>query len=54
MIEYGNLQARSGWDDATPWIRFELNIGPQMQDLIVASWIVKLLAETTELQRRDH
>lgn len=53
MLEDGILQARSGWDDATPWICIELNIDCQMQDLIVTCWIVKLWSETAALQRRD-
>lgn len=53
MLEDGILQARSGWDDATPWICIELNIDRQMQDLIVTCWIVKLWSETAALQRRD-
>ncbi len=53
MIEDSILQARSGWDDATPWICFELGIERQMQDLIVACWVVKLWSETAALQRRD-
>ncbi|KAI4193103.1 MAG: hypothetical protein LQ346_004006 [Caloplaca aetnensis] len=42
MIEDGILQARSGWDDATPWISIETSIGRQMQDLIVTCWVIKL------------
>lgn len=53
MLEDGVLQARSGWDDATPWICTELSIDHQMQDLIVTCWIVKLWSETAALQRRD-
>jgi len=53
MLEDGVLQARSGWDDATPWICIELSIDRQMQDLIVTCWIVKLWSETAALQRRD-
>ena len=53
MLEDGILQARSGWDDATPWICIELGVERQMQDLIVTCWIVKLWAETAALQRRD-
>lgn len=53
MLEDGALQARSGWDDATPWICIELGIGHQMQDLIVTCWIVKLWSETAALQRHD-
>ena len=52
MLEDGVLQARSGWDDATPWLSVELGIDRQMQDLIVTCWIVKLWSETAALQRR--
>ncbi len=51
MIEDGTLQARSGCDDATPWICFELGIERQMQDLIVACWVVKLWSGKTALQK---
>ena len=44
------LQARSGWNDATPWICFELGVARQMQDLIVTCWVAKLWAETAGLQ----
>ena len=53
MLEDGILQARSGWDDATPWICIELSINRQMQDLIVTCWIAKLWSETAASQRRD-
>ena len=53
MLEDGILQARSGWNDATPWICIELSTNRQMQDLIVTCWIVKLWSETAALQRRD-
>lgn len=53
MLEDGVLRARSGWDDATPWICIELGIDRQMQDLIVTCWIVKLWSETVALQRHD-
>lgn len=33
MIDDGILQARSGRDDATAWICFELSTGRQTQDL---------------------
>ena len=52
MIKDGVLQARSGWDDGTPWICFELGVTRQMQDLIVTCWIVKLWSETAAVQRR--
>ena len=45
------LQARSGWNDATPWICFELGVDRQMQDLIVTCWVAKLWAETAGLQK---
>ena len=41
MLEDGVLQARSRWNDATPWICIQLSIDRQMQDLIVTCWIVK-------------
>ena len=53
MLEDGILQARSGWNDATPWICIELSTNRQMQDLIVTCWVVKLWSETAALQRRD-
>ncbi|KAL8876945.1 MAG: hypothetical protein Q9198_004945 [Flavoplaca austrocitrina] len=53
MLEDGVLQARSGWDDATPWLCIELGVDRQMQDLIVTCWIVKLWSETVALQRHD-
>lgn len=53
MIEDGVLQARSGWDDGTPWICFELGLGRQMQDVIVTCWITKLWSETAAGQRRE-
>lgn len=53
MLEDGVLQARSGWDDATPWVCIELSINRQMQDLIVTCWIVKLWSETAALRRHD-
>ena len=49
MIQDGTLQARSGWDDATPWVYFELSIERQMQDLIVACWVINLRSETAAL-----
>ncbi|KAL9020272.1 MAG: hypothetical protein Q9185_002452 [Variospora sp. 1 TL-2023] len=51
MIENGTLQARSGWDDATPWISMETMIDRQMLDLIVTCWVVKLWSETAAFQR---
>ncbi|KAL8861144.1 MAG: hypothetical protein Q9178_002360 [Gyalolechia marmorata] len=51
MIENGMLQARSGWDDATPWISIETTIYRQMQELIVTCWVVKLWSETAAFQR---
>ncbi|KAL8796216.1 MAG: hypothetical protein Q9182_007404 [Xanthomendoza sp. 2 TL-2023] len=54
MLEEGALRARSGCDDATPWVCIELGIDPQMQDLIVTCWIVKLWSETASLQRHGH
>ncbi|KAL8967442.1 MAG: hypothetical protein Q9197_005429 [Variospora fuerteventurae] len=51
MIENGTLQARSGWDDATPWIAIETMIDRQMLDLIVTCWVVKLWSETAAFQR---
>ncbi|KAL8952932.1 MAG: hypothetical protein Q9222_001191 [Ikaeria aurantiellina] len=53
MLENGLLQARSGWDDATPWISIEMGVERQMQDLIVTCWITKLWSETAALQRQD-
>ena len=53
ILEDGVVQARSGWDDATPWICIELDIDRQMQDLIVTCWIVKLWSETAVPQRRN-
>lgn len=53
MLEDGILQARSGWNDATPWICIELSTNRQMQDLIVTCWIVKMWSETAAFQRRD-
>ncbi|KAL8991865.1 MAG: hypothetical protein Q9169_007581 [Polycauliona sp. 2 TL-2023] len=53
MLEDGLLQARSGWDDAAPWICIELAIDRQMQDLIVTCWVVKLWSETVALQKHD-
>ncbi|KAL8760998.1 MAG: hypothetical protein Q9184_002850 [Pyrenodesmia sp. 2 TL-2023] len=51
MIEDGILQARSGLDDATPWISIGTSINRQMQDLIITCWFVKLWSETAALQR---
>ncbi|KAI9721649.1 MAG: hypothetical protein M1828_005016 [Chrysothrix sp. TS-e1954] len=51
MMDDGLLQARSGWDDATPWLCIEKGVGLQMQDLIVACWVFKLWSETAALQR---
>ncbi|KAL8690273.1 MAG: hypothetical protein Q9218_004239 [Villophora microphyllina] len=53
MLEDGVLQARSGWDDATPWICIELGVRQQMQDLIVTCWVVKLWSETAALHGHD-
>ncbi|KAL8684464.1 MAG: hypothetical protein Q9224_006336, partial [Gallowayella concinna] len=53
MLEDGALRARSGCDDATPWICLELGVDRQMQDLIVTCWIVKLWSETASLQRHN-
>ncbi|KAL8626961.1 hypothetical protein Q9189_007349 [Teloschistes chrysophthalmus] len=50
MLEDGVLQARSGWDDATPWMCIELGVDGPMQDLIVTCWVVKLWSETASLQ----
>ncbi|KAL8636119.1 MAG: hypothetical protein Q9228_006451 [Teloschistes exilis] len=50
MLEDSILQARSGWDDATPWLCIEKAVDGQMHDLIVACWIVKLWSETAALQ----
>ncbi|KAL8772224.1 MAG: hypothetical protein Q9194_004659 [Teloschistes cf. exilis] len=50
MLEDSILQARSGWDDATPWLCIEMAVDGQMHDLIVACWIVKLWSETAALQ----
>ncbi|KAI4194600.1 MAG: hypothetical protein LQ350_007689 [Teloschistes chrysophthalmus] len=51
MLEDGVLQARSGWDDATPWMCIELGVDGPMQDLIVTCWVVKLWSETASLQK---
>ncbi|KAL9064296.1 MAG: hypothetical protein Q9161_008965 [Pseudevernia consocians] len=53
MIQDGTLQARSEWDDAAPWVYFELSIERRMQDLIVACWVFNLRSETAALQRRN-
>ena len=49
----GTLLARSGWDDETPNICFELTPQRQMVDLILSCWVAKLWAETAVLIRRE-
>lgn len=49
MLGDGILQARSGWEDATPWISMERSVDGRMQDLIVSCWIVRLWSETAVL-----
>lgn len=49
MTETGTLLARSGWEDATPNLSFELRVDKQMQDLLVTCWIVKLWSEKVVL-----
>ncbi|KAL8730751.1 MAG: hypothetical protein Q9166_003821 [cf. Caloplaca sp. 2 TL-2023] len=51
--ENGMLLARSGWEDATPILCFEVGAERSMQDIIVACWITKLWSETAALQRHD-
>ena len=49
----GMLLARSGWEDATPNLCFEVGAERTMQDVIVTCWIAKLWSETVALQRHD-
>lgn len=51
--ETGMLLARSGWDDATPNLCFEVGAKQSLQDVIVTCWIAKLWSETAASQRRD-
>lgn len=51
--ETGMLLARSGWDDATPNLCFEVGAERSLQDVIVTCWIAKLWSETAASQRRE-
>ena len=51
--EAGMLLARSGWEDATPNLCFEVGAERRMQDVIVTCWIAKLWSETVALQRHQ-
>lgn len=51
--EVGMLLARSGCEDATPNLCFEVGADMSMQDVIVTCWIAKLWSETAPLQRHD-
>lgn len=51
--ESGMLLARSGWEDATPNLCFEIGIEKMLQDVVVVCWIAKLWSETVALQRHE-
>lgn len=46
--EDGRLLARSGWEDSTPNIRFEVTVselGTELRDALVGCWVAKLWSE---------
>ena len=48
-FSWGELVARSGWEDATPHLCFEVGVNRALQDVVVACWIAKLWSETVVL-----
>lgn len=52
ISEDSKLLARTGWDDDTPNMCFEMGLERQMVDLMVTCWVAKLWSETVTLKRR--
>ncbi len=54
MTEEGKLLARTGWEDATPNMRFEHGVEREMQDVLVSCWTAKLWSETVARQPMEN
>lgn len=52
ISEDSKLLARTGWDDDTPNMCFEMGLDRQTVDLMVTCWVTKLWSETVTLKRR--
>lgn len=53
MTEEGKLLARTGIEDVTPTLCFEIGLERGIQDVLVACWVGKLWSETVALPRRN-
>jgi len=53
MTEDGRLLARTGMEDVTPTLCFELGLERDLQDVLVACWVGKLWSETVPLPKKE-
>ena len=52
MTEEGKLLARTGAEDVTPTLCFELGLQREMQDVLVSCWVGKLWSEMVAIPRK--